>query len=152
MSDDIHEVYAVRYAEHARMRSENYIFGDPHDEMTSIAYYVWVIKGPHGVFVCDTGGVGVRCAGNTGYTAVADLRYLWMRQKRLQGSHFANDEQSYAFNQLVVEGKIDPCLARTNSFKEIPECHQAMYENRAPEGKMVALVGAPHEGLKDLDA
>ena len=25
MSDDVHEVYAVRYAEHARMRSENYI-------------------------------------------------------------------------------------------------------------------------------
>jgi glyoxylase-like metal-dependent hydrolase (beta-lactamase superfamily II) len=55
MSDDIHEVYAVCYASHARKRSENYIFGDPHDEMTSISYYVWVIKGPHGVFVCDTG-------------------------------------------------------------------------------------------------
>lgn len=55
MSDDTHEVYAVRYASHARKRSENYIFGDPHDEMTSIAYYVWVIKGPHGTFVCDTG-------------------------------------------------------------------------------------------------
>ena len=55
MSDDIHEVYAVRYAEHARKRSENYIFGDPHDEMTSIAYYVWVIKGSHGTFVVDTG-------------------------------------------------------------------------------------------------
>jgi glyoxylase-like metal-dependent hydrolase (beta-lactamase superfamily II) len=55
MSDDIHEVYAVKYAEHARMRSENYIFGDPHDAMTSIAYYVWVIKGPHGTFVVDTG-------------------------------------------------------------------------------------------------
>jgi glyoxylase-like metal-dependent hydrolase (beta-lactamase superfamily II) len=55
MSNDVHEVYAVRYATHARKRSENYIFGDPHDEMTSIAYYVWVIKGPHGTFVCDTG-------------------------------------------------------------------------------------------------
>ena len=55
MSDDIHEVYAIRYASHARMRSENYIFGDPHDEMTSISYYVWVIKGPHGTFVVDTG-------------------------------------------------------------------------------------------------
>ena len=51
MSDDVHEVYAVRYAEHARMRSENYIFGDPHDAMTSISYYVWVIKGSHGTFV-----------------------------------------------------------------------------------------------------
>ena len=55
MSDDVHEVYAVRYASHARKRSENYIFGDPHDEMTSISYYVWAIKGPHGTFVCDTG-------------------------------------------------------------------------------------------------
>ncbi|MGC1898034.1 MAG: N-acyl homoserine lactonase family protein [Pseudolabrys sp.] len=55
MSDDIHEVYAVCYGTHARKRSENYIFGDPHDDMTSIAYYVWVIKGPHGTFVRDTG-------------------------------------------------------------------------------------------------
>lgn len=55
MSDDIHEVYAVRYATHARKRADNYIFGDPHDEMTSISYYVWVIKGPYGTFVCDTG-------------------------------------------------------------------------------------------------
>ena len=55
MSDDIHEVYAVSYATHARKRAENYIFGDPHDEMTSITYYVWAIKGPHGNFVVDTG-------------------------------------------------------------------------------------------------
>jgi glyoxylase-like metal-dependent hydrolase (beta-lactamase superfamily II) len=55
MSDDIHEVYAVCYGSHGRKRAENYIFGDPHDEMTSISYYVWVIKGPHGTFVCDTG-------------------------------------------------------------------------------------------------
>jgi glyoxylase-like metal-dependent hydrolase (beta-lactamase superfamily II) len=55
MSDDIHEVYAVCYASHERKRSDNYIFGDPHDELTHIAYYVWVIKGPHGNFVIDTG-------------------------------------------------------------------------------------------------
>ena len=55
MSEDIHEVYAVCYGSHARKRAENYIFGDPHDEMTSISYYVWVIKGAHGTFVVDTG-------------------------------------------------------------------------------------------------
>jgi glyoxylase-like metal-dependent hydrolase (beta-lactamase superfamily II) len=55
VSDDIHEVFAIKYASHARKRSENYIFGDAHDEMTSISYYVWAIKGPHGIFVCDTG-------------------------------------------------------------------------------------------------
>ena len=49
---------------------------------------------PTSIFVCDTGGTVVICAGTTGYNATVDLRYLWMRQKRLQGSHFANDEQS----------------------------------------------------------
>ncbi|MBI1817153.1 MAG: crotonyl-CoA carboxylase/reductase [Deltaproteobacteria bacterium] len=105
---------------------------------------------PTSIFVCDSGGMVVICAGTTGYNAVADLRYLWMRQKRFQGSHFANDDQAYAFNQLVLDGKIDPCLARTFKFDEIPLSHQLMHENKAPEGKMVALVGAPRAGLKDL--
>ncbi len=55
MSDDVHEVFAVAYATHARKRAENYIFGDPHDEMTSITYYVWVIRSAHATYVCDTG-------------------------------------------------------------------------------------------------
>jgi crotonyl-CoA carboxylase/reductase len=105
---------------------------------------------PTSVFLCDTGGMVVICAGTTGYSAVADLRYLWMRQKRLQGSHFANDEQAYAFNDLVLAGKIDPCLARTFSFEEIGVCHQLMADNRHPEGNMAALVSSPREGLTDL--
>jgi crotonyl-CoA carboxylase/reductase len=107
---------------------------------------------PTSIFVCDTGGMVVICAGTTGYNAVVDLRYLWMRQKRFQGSHFANDEQAYAFNQLVLDGKIDACLAQTFKFDDIPYCHQLMHENRAPEGKMVAMVGAPKAGLKTLPA
>jgi crotonyl-CoA carboxylase/reductase len=103
---------------------------------------------PTSVFVCDTGGMVVICAGTSGFNAVVDLRYLWMRQKRLQGSHFANDQQAYAFNQLVLDGKIDPCLAKTFSFDEIAACHQLMHEHKSPEGKMVALVGAPQTGLK----
>jgi crotonyl-CoA carboxylase/reductase len=105
---------------------------------------------PTSIFMCDTGGMVVICAGTTGYNAVADLRYLWMRQKRLQGSHFANDDQSNSFNDLVVAGKIDPCLSRTFSFDEIGTSHQLMFDNRHPEGNMAALVGSPSEGLKDL--
>jgi crotonyl-CoA carboxylase/reductase len=105
---------------------------------------------PTSIFVCDTGGMVVICAGTTGYNAVADLRYLWMRQKRLQGSHFANDEQSAAFNRLVVEGRIDPCLSRTFRFVEIGTAHQLMGENRHPEGNMAALVSAPAPGSTDL--
>jgi len=103
---------------------------------------------PTSIFVCDNGGMVVICAGTTGFNATVDLRYLWMRQKRLQGSHFANDDQSYAFNQLVLDGKIDPCLAQTYKFDDIGLTHQLMHENKAPEGKMVALVGAPRVGMK----
>jgi crotonyl-CoA carboxylase/reductase len=105
---------------------------------------------PTSIFVCDTGGMVVICAGTTGYNAVADLRYLWMRQKRLQGSHFANDDQAAAFNRLVVDGKIDPCLSETFAFEEIGACHQLMSENRHPEGNMAVLVNAPERGLTDL--
>jgi crotonyl-CoA carboxylase/reductase len=107
---------------------------------------------PTSMFVCDTGGMVVICAGTTGYNADVDLRYLWMRQKRLQGSHFANDEQGNAFNELVLAGKIDPCLSRVFPFDKTGECHQLMYENRHPDGNMAILVGAPREGLKELPA
>lgn len=105
---------------------------------------------PTSMFVCDTGGMVVICAGTTGYNAVVDLRYLWMRQKRLQGSHFANDEQCAALNKMVIERKVDPCLSQIFPFEEIPLCHQLMYENRHPEGNMAALVGAPRPGLTDV--
>ncbi len=105
---------------------------------------------PTSIFVCETGGMVVICAGTTGYNAVADLRYLWMRQKRFQGSHFANDEQSAAFNQMVVDGRIDPCLSRTFAFADIGTAHQLMSENAHPEGNMAALVSASREGLTDL--
>lgn len=107
---------------------------------------------PTSQFICDTGGMVVICAGTTGYNADVDLRYLWMRQKRLQGSHFANDQQSYAFNELVRQQKIDPCLSRTFSFDETAECHQMMYENRHPDGNMAILVGAKETGSKAFTA
>ncbi len=102
---------------------------------------------PTSVFVADNGGMVVVCAGTTGFNADVDLRYLWMRQKRLQGSHFANDEQANAFNDLVLAKKIDPCLSRVFSFDGTAECHQLMYENRHPDGNMAILVGAKTEGL-----
>lgn len=96
---------------------------------------------PTSLFVCDTGGMVSICAGTTGYNASVDLRYLWMRQKRFQGSHFANDEQATNFNALVMAGRIDPCLSRTFDFEEIPLAHQLMHENRHPSGNMAVLVG-----------
>ncbi len=107
---------------------------------------------PTSMFVCDTGGMVVICAGTTGFNATVDLRYMWMRQKRLQGSHFANDDQAKGINDLVIAGKVDPCLSQTFTWEELPMAHQLMYENRHPHGNMSILVGASRPGLLDTAA
>jgi crotonyl-CoA carboxylase/reductase len=102
---------------------------------------------PTSIFVCETGGMVVICAGTTGYTASVDLRFHWVRQKRLQGSHGTNDEQASAYNQLVCDGKIDPCLGKVYTFEQIGKAHYEMELGEEVFGNRVALVGAPREGL-----
>lgn len=101
---------------------------------------------PTSVLVCRPGGMVVICAGTTGYDAVVDLRYHWTRQKRLQGSHGTNDAQAVAYNDLVRDGKIDPCLGRTIAFTELPAAHAAMGRGENVFGNVVALLGAPGPG------
>lgn len=55
MTDDTHEVYAIRYAHHSRRSPANFIDGDPHDVLQPLDYFVWLIKGPSGAIVVDTG-------------------------------------------------------------------------------------------------
>jgi crotonyl-CoA carboxylase/reductase len=105
---------------------------------------------PTSLFLCDTGGMVVICAGTTGYKVDVDLRYLWMRQKRLQGSHFANDDDARNFNHLVIDGKIDPCLGAVFPFDQVGHCHQLLHENRHPDGNMAVLVNAPKPGMTGL--
>ena len=97
---------------------------------------------PTSILVCETGGMVVICAGTSGFNATLDLRYHWMRQKRLQGSHFANDEQCKGLNDLVIAGKVDPCLSRTFIYDQLPDAHQLMFQNKHPSGNMSVLVGA----------
>ena len=104
---------------------------------------------PTSVFMCERGGMVVICAGTTGFRATLDLRYHWMRQKRFQGSHFANDEQACKLNELVIAGKVDPCLTETFAFEDTGLCHQRMGENRH-NGNMSILVNAQQRGQKTL--
>ncbi|KIF75059.1 crotonyl-CoA reductase [Streptomyces sp. 150FB] len=105
---------------------------------------------PTSMYLCENGGMVVICGGTSGYAADVDLRFLWMRQKRLQGSHGFNPSQCRAVIQLVSSGLIDPCLSDLVGFEQIGEAHQMMHENRQPPGNMAALVNAPRAGLTEL--
>ena len=49
---------------------------------------------PVSCLVVKRGGMVVFCAGTSGYNITFDARYVWMRQKRVQGSHFAHLKQA----------------------------------------------------------
>lgn len=105
---------------------------------------------PTSMFMCDNAGMVVICGGTSGYNGDVDLRFLWMRSKRLQGSHFASTGECLEITRLVAAGRVDPCLSLCAEFRDIAQIHQVMYENRHPPGNMAVLVNAPAAGLRDL--
>ena len=106
---------------------------------------------PVSVFVVKRGGMVVICAGTTGYNLTMDARYLWMHQKRVQGSHFANLKQASAANKLMVERRLDPCMSEVFNWDEIPEAHMKMMRNEHKPGNMAVLVSAPTTGLRTIE-
>jgi crotonyl-CoA carboxylase/reductase len=106
---------------------------------------------PVSVFVTKRGGMIVICAGTSGFNLTMDARFLWMRQKRVQGSHFANLKQASAANDLVLERRIDPCMSEVFSWEEIPDAHEKMLDNKHLPGNMAVLVNAPRPGLRTFD-
>jgi crotonyl-CoA carboxylase/reductase len=101
---------------------------------------------PTSVFVVKTFGKVVICAATTGFNLDFDVRYLWMRQKEILGSHFANAWECNKANELIERGDIRPVLWRTMPFEGVAEAHQLMKENKHL-GKIAILVGAESEGL-----
>ena len=106
---------------------------------------------PVSTFVCKKGGMVVICAGTTGYNLTLDVRYMWMHQKRLQGSHFANLKQAAAANRLMCEDKLNPCLSETFDWVDLPEAHMKMRRNEHLPGNMSVLVQAPRRGLRTIE-
>lgn len=100
--------------------------------------------------VCKKGGMVVICAGTTGYNLTFDVRYTWMHQKRLQGSHFAHLKQASAANQMMIEKRIHPFLSETFPWDEIPAAHTKMLKNEHLPGNMSVLVQSPKLGLTTL--
>jgi crotonyl-CoA carboxylase/reductase len=101
---------------------------------------------PTSVLTVKPFGKVVICAGTTGFNLDFDVRYLWMKQKEIVGSHFANAYECLKANELIESGAIRPVLWRTLGFDGVAEAHQLMKDNKHA-GKISILVGAEKEGL-----
>ena len=101
---------------------------------------------PASVFLANKFGRIVICGATTGFDLSFDVRHLWMHQKSIIGSHFADAGQCHEANRLVMRGQLRPVLTRTFTFDEIPLAHELMRQNQL-HGTVSCLVGAPHEGL-----
>ena len=106
---------------------------------------------PVSCFVVKRGGMVVFCAGTTGFNITFDARFVWMRQKRIQGSHFANLKQASAANKFVIDRRIDPCMSEVFPWLEIPVAHTKMWKNQHIPGNMAVLVDAPATGLRTFE-
>jgi crotonyl-CoA carboxylase/reductase len=141
--DETPEEEKARFAESRRFaKAVKEILGEPPD---IVFEHVGKATFPTSVFCVKPFGKVVICAGTTGYNLDFDVRHLWMRQKQIIGSHFANAWECTKANQLIEQGRIRPVLWRTLGFDGVPEAHQLMLENKHL-GKISILVGAAEEG------
>ena len=106
---------------------------------------------PVSCLVVKRGGMVVFCAGTTGYKLTMDTRYVWMHQKRIQGSHFAHLKQASQANQLVINRRIDPCMSEVFGWNQIPKAHMSMLRNQHKPGNMAVMVCAPRTGLRTFE-
>ena len=106
---------------------------------------------PVSCLVVKRGGMVVFCAGTTGFNLTFDARYVWMRQKRIQGSHFAHLKQASAANKFVIDRRVDPCMSEVFSWAQIPLAHTKMLKNQHAPGNMAVLVCSPQTGLRTFE-
>jgi crotonyl-CoA reductase len=98
------------------------------------------------VYVCRRGGTVVTCASTSGALHIYDNRYLWMKVKRIIGSHFANYREAALANRLIAKGLIHPTLSRVYSLDAAGQAAWELHQN-AHHGKSGILCLAPRAGL-----
>ena len=98
------------------------------------------------VYLARTGGAVVTCGSSSGYQHAYDNRYLWMRLKRIVGSHGANYQEAWEVNRLIGLGRINPTLSSVYPLDEVGEATRAVQLNQHV-GKVGVLCLAPKPGL-----
>ncbi|MDT0306378.1 crotonyl-CoA carboxylase/reductase [Streptomyces sp. DSM 44917] len=124
----------------------NAVGEDPHIVFEHVGRATFGIS----VFVVRRGGSVVTCGSSTGYQHEFDNRYLWMRLKRVIGSHGGNLAEMAEANRLVAMGRIHPALSEVFPLTETGEAARLVQRN-AHSGKVGVLCLAEREGLGVTD-
>ena len=95
---------------------------------------------PTSIFVCDNNGMVVICGATSSYWTNLDLRFLWLGQKRLQGSHSATPEDYDRFVDFIVKNNISQPVGQVFSWDEIPLAHKLLHEDKGAAGRMVVKI------------
>ena len=95
---------------------------------------------PTSIFVCDNNGMVVICGATSSYWASLDLRFLWLGQKRLQGSHSATPADYDEFVDFIVKHEIRQPVGKVFSWGELPLAHKLLHEDKGAMGRMVIKI------------
>src|SRR5580693_3131217 len=82
------------------------------------------------VYVARRGGTVVTCGSSTGYHHEYDNRHLWMKVKRIVGSHGATYQESWEVNRLLTLGMLVPVLSAVYPLDEVGEATRAVQQGR----------------------
>ncbi|MGW7255713.1 crotonyl-CoA carboxylase/reductase [Streptomyces sp. NPDC054834] len=102
------------------------------------------------VFLARRGGTVITCGSSTGYEHLYDNRYLWMRLKKIIGSHGANLHEQWEVNRLIALGHLVPALSETYPLDEVGAAARTVQTNQHI-GKVGVLCLAPRPGMGITD-
>ncbi len=85
------------------------------------------------------GGTLVTCGATSGPIAETDIRYLFMRQLRIQGAYMGSKGDLMRILPLLEVGKLKPVVDQVFSLSEAAQAHQLL-EERRQFGKVVLTI------------
>ncbi len=84
-------------------------------------------------------GTLVTCGATSGPIAETDIRYLFMRQLRIQGAYMGRKADLLTILSLVEAGKLKPVVDQALPLAEAPQAHRLL-EDRRQFGKVVLTI------------
>lgn len=98
------------------------------------------------VYLLRPGGRVVTCGSSSGYDHSFDNRYLWMRSKKIVGSHGSTKQEALECNRLIELGRLQPALSKVAKLDDVGAAAHELDAN-THVGKVGILCLAPEEGL-----